>query len=380
MICRLLAIETVFSRGQYMSTPLPTTAVADFQLTSASRPAAEPPVCSCDEATTGADFKDLMADESLLAGVVTKLKQLLPEDEFAKITEMLESGNELPLAAIFSPESELLTGIHAAIPQAMQELARLDSQITTTLTSSAQRLGEGIGQQFKDASARTMDNLGRQVGETLTSLTGDDSPVPGKQIQELLLAVKGEFAAKDGIPRALAGSEAIPNINSAINGLAQISNLQASTATTQPPAIAAPMGEQGWSQAMGDRIMWMLGKGMQAASIRINPPHLGPVQVQLSVQNDQASVNMVAQHGVVKEALEAALPRLREMLAESNLQLVNVDVSHRENPQHGSRSEMSHQDHTDANGDFPPGQEEMAQAEDEPTRYYTSSGLLDDYA
>ena len=126
-----------------MSTPLPTTAVADFQLTSASRPAAEPPVCSCDEATTGADFKDLMADESLLAGVVTKLKQLLPEDEFAKITEMLESGNELPLAAIFSPESELLTGIHAAIPQAMQELARLDSQITTTLTSSAQRLPNG---------------------------------------------------------------------------------------------------------------------------------------------------------------------------------------------------------------------------------------------
>jgi len=51
------------------------------------------------------------------------------------------------------------------------------------------------------------------------------------------------------------------------------------------------------------------------------------MEVRIQVHNDQASVQFTAQHAVVREALEAALPRLRDMFEASGVQLVDVDVS-----------------------------------------------------
>ncbi len=154
-------------------------------------------------------------------------------------------------------------------------------------------------------------------------------------------------------------------LGTAISGLAQPSNIQANSLVATPAPITSPMGGESWSQDMGDRIMWMVGKGVQAASIRINPPDLGPIQVQLSVKNDQASVQMVVQHGAVKDALDAAMPRLRDMLNESNLQLVNVDVSHRDSTDQSSSSAMFTSDQREQLGQFLQDQELPAQVEEE---------------
>ncbi len=371
-----------------MSTPLPATSSPELQLASVASSASEKPVCNCSEPNAEAGFKDILADEHLLSETIGKLKKLLSGEEFAKIGELLESGKDLPLSAKFTPDNELIVQLPVSIPEIMDEFARLESQVVAPFVASAQRLGETLSQQLKDSSARTLDTLGRHFSATMTQAGDAATNTPGKHIQELIQTVKTEFPVIDAIPKAIVpaaiGSEsagsAVPNLNTAISGLAQMPNFQVSTASTQPLAIAPPMGEQGWGEAMGERIMWMLGKGMQGASIRINPPHLGPIQVQLSVQNDQASVNMIAQHGVVKEALEAALPRLREMLAESNMQLVNVDVSHRENAQHGARSELSQQQEDRHAEQLLAEQHEAMPEEEEQTTYYTSSGLLDDYA
>ncbi len=365
-----------------MSTPLPTGIIADFQSTQTSNPVVGTAPDICAEACSEAVFKDILADEHLLTEVVANLKKLLSGEEFARIEEMLESGNGLPLAAIFPPDSELFAQISAVTPQI--------EQLTGQMASSLAGLSDLITNQVKDTLPRALEATGRQIAEAITTGTGGDgSSGAGKHIQELLSAVKSELPTTDLIPKAVlplaVGSEtaattSIPNISSAISGLAQLSTFQTSGTTPPPPVITAPLGEQGWSEAMGQRIMWMMGKGVQAASIRITPPHLGPIQVQLSVQNDQASVNMIAQHGVVKEALEAAMPRLREMLAESNLQLVNVDVSHRENAQHGSRSELSHQGQARDGDHFLTEEGEEVPLEEEMTGHYNSSGLLDDYA
>ncbi|MCP3669110.1 MAG: hypothetical protein GY814_01470 [Gammaproteobacteria bacterium] len=362
-----------------MSTPLPTGISVDLQPTQTLNPAVEIASGICAEGCSDAVFKDVLADEHLLTEVVANLKQLLSEEEFARIEEMLESGNGLPLAAIFSPDSELFAQISAITPQ----IEKLSGQMTSSLAG----LSDLIANRVKDALPRVMEAPGRQISEAINT-GGDRSGGVGKHVQELLSSVKSELPITDLIPKAVlpltvGGDTAvtsIPNINSAISGLAQLSSIQASGTTPPPPVITAPLGEQGWGEAMGQRIMWMMGKGVQSASIRITPPHLGPIQVQLSVQNDQASVSMIAQHGVVKEALEAAMPRLREMLAESNLQLVNVDVSHREHAQHGSRSELSDQDQTGRDSHFLAEQGEEALLEDEVARHYISSGLLDDYA
>jgi len=92
-------------------------------------------------------------------------------------------------------------------------------------------------------------------------------------------------------------------------------------------AINVPLNQAGWDQALAERIQWMVGQGMQRASIKLNPANLGPMEVRIQIQNDQASVQFTSAHGVVREALEAAMPRLRDMFDNSGVALTDVDVS-----------------------------------------------------
>jgi flagellar hook-length control protein FliK len=52
--------------------------------------------------------------------------------------------------------------------------------------------------------------------------------------------------------------------------------------------------------------------------------------VSIETQGDQATVHFQAAHTAVREALDVAVPRLREMMAESGVNLAGVDVT-----QHG---------------------------------------------
>lgn len=67
---------------------------------------------------------------------------------------------------------------------------------------------------------------------------------------------------------------------------------------------------------------------MDTAEIHLNPPHLGPVEVRISMNQDQqASIQFVSAHAGVREAIEAAVPQLREMLGNQHVALADVNVS-----------------------------------------------------
>jgi flagellar hook-length control protein FliK len=91
--------------------------------------------------------------------------------------------------------------------------------------------------------------------------------------------------------------------------------------------IAARVGTAAWDQQVGQKIVWMVAGEEQSASLTLNPPDLGPLQVVLNVSNDQASVAFSSNQLEVRQALENALPRLREMLGESGIALGNATVN-----------------------------------------------------
>ncbi len=94
------------------------------------------------------------------------------------------------------------------------------------------------------------------------------------------------------------------------------------------PAITVPLAQPGWDQALGQRVQWLVGQQMQGAELRITPPHLGPLEVRISIgQDQQTTINFTSPHGVVRDAIEAALPRLRDMLGDTGMNQVNVNVS-----------------------------------------------------
>jgi flagellar hook-length control protein FliK len=86
------------------------------------------------------------------------------------------------------------------------------------------------------------------------------------------------------------------------------------------------------------------------AKIKINPAQLGPIEVKVSVANEQASVSFVANHALVKEAIETALPRLKEAFAENGFSSLNVDVSTSQSSDQEHKSQqVSH--HANNSGD-----------------------------
>lgn len=92
-------------------------------------------------------------------------------------------------------------------------------------------------------------------------------------------------------------------------------------------ALEVRLGERGWDQGLGDKLIWMAGQKQQVAELSLNPPDLGPLKITLTLDRDQASAQFVCAHAPVREAVEAAMPRLREMLADAGITLGNASVS-----------------------------------------------------
>ncbi len=94
------------------------------------------------------------------------------------------------------------------------------------------------------------------------------------------------------------------------------------------PAMTVTPDNAQWNQQVGERINWMVNGQMQRAEIRLDPPELGSLDIRLNIAKDnQASVMFYVNNATAKEAIESAIPRLREMLAQQGLDLANVDVS-----------------------------------------------------
>jgi flagellar hook-length control protein FliK len=92
------------------------------------------------------------------------------------------------------------------------------------------------------------------------------------------------------------------------------------------PVIRAHVGSGTWTEELAGKLTVMVGRGMQSASLQLSPEHLGPLEIRISVQNEQASVWFGAAHAETRAALEQSLPRLRELLAGQGLNLSDAGV------------------------------------------------------
>lgn len=114
------------------------------------------------------------------------------------------------------------------------------------------------------------------------------------------------------------------------------------TNSTTPPAVqhvATPFGSTGWEQAISQRVLWMTQDKLQSANITLNPPQLGPVQVTVQLDQQQATVQFVSASPEVRQALQDALPVLRDLLSQSGIQLGQTNVG----SQQFSQSEQQQQ-------------------------------------
>jgi flagellar hook-length control protein FliK len=92
-------------------------------------------------------------------------------------------------------------------------------------------------------------------------------------------------------------------------------------------SVPVPMSNPQWGEAFASRIAMQVRDGVQQVSLALNPAELGPVEVRLSVSDGQVSAHFHSAHQNVRQAIEDAMPRLREMLSQSGLNLADANVS-----------------------------------------------------
>jgi flagellar hook-length control protein FliK len=103
-----------------------------------------------------------------------------------------------------------------------------------------------------------------------------------------------------------------------------------------PPPLQTPIHQDKWGQEFGDRLVWMAKNDQQVAQLHLNPPNLGPLQITLQLNADQqATAVFNSPHAEVRQAVEDALPRLREMFAEAGLSLGQTNVGNQSFSQSG---------------------------------------------
>ncbi len=144
----------------------------------------------------------------------------------------------------------------------------------------------------------------------------------------------------------------------------------------RPPELMPPprvgIDHPQWAEALGERLVMAARRGIESARISLNPEHLGQVEIEIRVQSERAQLWLNAQHPQTREALELALPRLRDMLAENGLGLERGDVSadaHSQRDAETAASEVRTGHFEGDDEDLPPAPQAQA-----------SDRLLDDYA
>ena len=202
----------------------------------------------------------------------------------------------------------------------------------------------------------TRSEMAAAVEEVLESMpsphaTGRDTAEPhvarqpGQLLSDTLTAAERGYGAHgSGAPGAKLGvgledgrTAAVTQDTEAVRGAvatapsplspAQPSGSTESSAPVARLVVPNSPDSPSWQEGFSSRVAWMVRDGTQLAELRIRPPEMGFIEVRIAVSQQEASIAFAAQHLAVRDAIESALPRLREMLSEGGIALGNVDVS-----------------------------------------------------
>jgi len=292
-------------------------------------------------------LEELLAQIQVLTGEGAEIA--LP-DEHGEILPLLDlEGNSLPLDELTGERLQALVlqsgNDPAALMQALAALKRemKDPYLMQTLDDLSRikasnqqalelKLHDRLAMQLVQESARETD--GAKLVDLLNGFEPDAFAElnPDRRMNfdinrlNQLLSAAGDTA--NGLKQAItnaARDTAMPvqNLNAMIQtGTPARSDQATAVLTLQPQVFKAD-----WTQAFNSSIVLLARDHMQSARLNINPPELGPIEVRLSVQNDQTSIQFVSHHAATRDVIEDAFPRLREMMASNGINLGDVNVS-----------------------------------------------------
>ncbi len=332
-----------------------------------------------EEADLGADMDDkslpldLLADDQL--GDESEGSQEETTDDSRIATLSQAQANQQAVLANTTTESD--EGLEGELEEQDEHANRLSKTLRATTANGSQSLSENgaanksggsvstgeEGRQHANADQQQRDNgdrrhefqrgiAGLKSAQGTESVGDNKGVLPGvalreriaagveEAVREAMRSESSEHAVKEPSGLLKSGSSEANNVGfmrTLENGMVVSQNMQNTAGGVRVLSEAQggassvfvqyPVQHPEWGKAVGESIRMFVNQNLQSAEIKLNPPQLGPIDVRINVNQDQATVVISAQHGVVREALDAALPRLRDMLTEQGFSQVDVNVS-----------------------------------------------------
>ncbi|MFD2180253.1 flagellar hook-length control protein FliK [Veronia pacifica] len=313
--------------------------------------------------------------------VLVKLVHQSPELEAALTDEQKQA---LSLAAespekLTSEQVELLT-------QLKETLITESNQPSTPVASGDVEKADvkATGKEVGEVRNKVAESSGQQV--KVSDLQVAARAEPTKHLQDPALRQPTQIVADETAPQQATAQQAKPELSPVLAGAAGFSqnqlqkavreglspeslktDIMAATEGSKAPQVenkpealaqqlAASFGQQGSTiaakldssvaqsplqistnqneaaAALAERVNIMMSKNLKQVDIRLDPPELGRVQIKLSMGSEQqASVQFTVSSQHARDALESAMPRLREMMQQQGLQLSQSSVQQQSN-------------------------------------------------
>ena len=245
----------------------------------------------------------------------------------AAAQETEETDGDTLVASMSMPLMPSMMAMPASLPAALRAAAGLHEQPEQTGDAAvaaargpaqpglqAQALPEGAGMRLARASAAMQAVPPAQQPAAAAAAVAAPAPVAGPDSGASADGQAGQNAA--GPDTGFAIAPAAPN------GPAAAPREGALTLSGPPTAW-----RQSLQEALGERLNLQLGKNAEQATIRLEPPMLGRVEISIRHIAGSLEVNITATHSEVLRQLNTVSDNLRNDLAARQYTDVSVNVS-----------------------------------------------------
>lgn len=143
----------------------------------------------------------------------------------------------------------------------------------------------------------------------------------------------------DAVASLLAEAETVSVTSSASKGSEQVlpaaltSQNQAMPNSPATATLNTPLTSPAWPSQLGQQLIQFAQRGGEhQVKMQLHPAELGPLSITLKVTEQGTQAHFLSSHAPVRQALEQAIPQLREALAEQGISLGETSVGEQQTP------------------------------------------------
>ena len=302
---------------------------------------------------TSADVNDVVSDS---LDKTDKTDENLDAELTADLTQSVVNPDG---SIISQPDNVALTWINSPSFQSLQNSGDAKTLKTDIPQEDAPQVVSLINQQITTSSAKTPLPPTEQNNDQVTnftsqlpvddkkdinqaalesrsaSLTDKNNPIPmlknNVSNPTLISTNVGQSSTMDDkladtVPAGTAGQAALPphvDLNNLIAQQHMGSTQNSKTNLEVPVSINNPQ----WVDKFSEQVFWLGSQDIKSAVIKIHPEELGPLQISIKMDKDNATVSIISHSSQVSDLVDQAIPKLKDMMSTNGINLSDVQIN-----------------------------------------------------